>query len=142
MHVCELRTCQCGANGLHCHTSHTSSSRPSSLPTPSGRSTPWRWMPTCSRWAAPPGFATSGTPTGVPSAPSTRPPYSEAGLSPRPAPCHPHGPLLPLLTAPPSYFFPLPLHPVLRSSLSLTEKHTNTHTLTEIYTCEPRAFSL
>ncbi|MEQ2158277.1 hypothetical protein GOODEAATRI_010563, partial [Goodea atripinnis] len=34
MHMCELRTCQCGANGLHCHTSHTSSSRPSSLPTP------------------------------------------------------------------------------------------------------------
>ncbi|XP_044067693.1 ankyrin repeat and SAM domain-containing protein 1A isoform X11 [Siniperca chuatsi] len=55
------------------------------------RSTPWRWTQTCSLWAAPPGSWTSGTPTGALSAPSTRPPYSEAG-----------SPQLPLCT--PSYF--------------------------------------
>lgn len=91
-------------NGLHCHTSHALLS--SLLPPSPGRSTPWRWTQTCSPWAAPPGSWTSGTPTGALSAPSTRPPYSEAGL-PQPPLCTP-------------LYFPLPLHPVLYLSLTLT----------------------
>ncbi|XP_037622108.1 ankyrin repeat and SAM domain-containing protein 1A isoform X4 [Sebastes umbrosus] len=34
------------------------------------RSTPWRWTPICTPWAAPPGSWISGTPTGAPSAPT------------------------------------------------------------------------